>query len=146
MLTFCLCVMLGFMEISKDQYELIADCFAPSRGVVKLSNLDVLNAWLYLVEQGCKWRALPERFGKWQTVYKRVRRWSDNGVLAEVFTQMQQRGIMDIEAAAAYDDGEAGSDGETGSSANAAGFMLDSTIIKVHPDAAGALGKRGLRA
>ena len=137
------------MEISEAQYELIADCFPPSRGAVKLSNLDVLNAWLYMAEQGCKWRALPERFGKWQTVYKRVRRWSDNGILTEVFIQMQQRGIMDIEAAAAYadeidpdkasaDEPGSGEVSDNEDSGNTAAFMLDSTTIKVHANAAGA--------
>ena len=129
------------MEISEAQYELIADCFPSSRGVVKLSNLDVLNAWLYVVVQGCKWRALPERFGKWATVYKRVRRWSDNGVLDEVLTRMQQRGVIDIEAAAAYGS----SDDADSSDGNVAAFMLDSTTIKVHPNAVGALRKKGLR-
>lgn len=32
------------------------------RGNVRLANLDVLSAMLYIAENGCKWRALPERF------------------------------------------------------------------------------------
>ena len=55
-----------------------------SSGNVKLSNLEVLNAFLYVAEYGCKWRGLPERFGKWQAVYRRVRRWSRKGVLDEI--------------------------------------------------------------
>ena len=38
--------------------------------------IDFINAALYVLENGCKWRALPERFGKWYTVYARFRRWS----------------------------------------------------------------------
>ena len=34
------------------------------RGDVSLSNLAVLNAILFVAEQGCKWRGLPKRFGK----------------------------------------------------------------------------------
>ncbi len=44
------------------------------RGNVKISNLDRLNAFLYVAEHGCKWRGLPPRFGKWYTIYKRMNR------------------------------------------------------------------------
>ena len=33
------------------------------RGNVKLSNLQALNAMLYVVENGCKWRGLPKHLG-----------------------------------------------------------------------------------
>ena len=52
------------------------------RGNVRLNNLQVLNAVLYVAEQGCKWRGLPKRFGRWHTIYMRMNRWSKNGVLA----------------------------------------------------------------
>ncbi len=51
------------MEISEAQYRLIEDCLPIQRGNVSLSNLRVLNAILYVAEQGCKWRGLPQRFG-----------------------------------------------------------------------------------
>ena len=41
--------------------------FADARGHVTLDNLHVLNAILYVAEQGCNWRGLPKRFGNWQT-------------------------------------------------------------------------------
>lgn len=44
------------------------------RGNVTLSNLDVLNAILYVAEHGCKWRGLPVRFGNWHTIYTRMNR------------------------------------------------------------------------
>ena len=56
------------MEITKEQYRLIEDCLPRQRGNVSLSNLQVLNAILYVAEQGCKWRGLPKRFGRWHTV------------------------------------------------------------------------------
>ena len=37
------------------------------RGDVRVSNLTVINAILFVTENGCKWRALPPRFGKWRT-------------------------------------------------------------------------------
>jgi len=49
---------------------------------VSLTNLQLLNALLYVAEQGCKWRSLPERYGNWHTIYTRMNRWSKGGVLA----------------------------------------------------------------
>ena len=43
------------MEITEAQYERIAPVFPVQRGNVRLSNLQVLNAMLYVAEQGCKW-------------------------------------------------------------------------------------------
>ncbi len=68
------------MEITEEQYERIKDSLPVQRGNVSLSNLQVLNALLYVAEHGCKWRGLPKRFGNWHTIYTRMNRWSKNGV------------------------------------------------------------------
>src|SRR5271156_1818282 len=73
------------MEITEAQYERIKDALPVQRGIVRLSNLQVLNAVLYVAEQGCKWRGLPKRFGRWHTVYMQMNRWSKSGVLDRVF-------------------------------------------------------------
>jgi transposase len=52
------------MELNEAQYERIKDALPVQRGNVSLSNLQVLNAVLYVAEQGCKWRGLPKRFGR----------------------------------------------------------------------------------
>jgi transposase len=52
------------MEITEGQYERIKDALPVQGGSVCLSNLLVLNAVLYVIEQGCKWRGLPKRFGR----------------------------------------------------------------------------------
>ena len=49
------------MEISEEQYSRIKDSLPVQRGNVSLTNLQVLNAILYVTEQGCKWRGLPKR-------------------------------------------------------------------------------------
>ena len=33
-----------------------------------MTNLQVVSAMLYVAEQGCKWRGLPQRFGNWHTI------------------------------------------------------------------------------
>src|ERR1035437_687085 len=101
------------MEITEAQYERIKDALPVQRGNVRLSNLQVLNAVLYVAEQGCKWRGVPKRFGRWHTIYTRMNRWSKSGVLDCVFEKMQAEQIVRIKIEA---------------------FALDSTSIKVHPD------------
>ncbi len=109
------------MEITEAQYERIAPYLPVQRGNVSLSNLQVLNAILYVAEQGCKWRGLPKRFGNWHTIYTRMNRWSKNGVLDRVFEHLQREQIVRIKLEA---------------------VSMDSTIVKVHPDGTGALKKR----
>ena len=53
----------GVMELTKSQYERIADSLPRQRGNVSLTNLQVLNALLYVTEHGCKWRGLPKHLG-----------------------------------------------------------------------------------
>ena len=108
------------MEITEEQYERIKDGLPVQRGNVSLTNLQVLNAILYVAEQGCKWRGLPKRFGRWHTIYMRMNRWAKNGVLDRVFAQLQLEQIVRIKIEA---------------------FSLDSTSVKVHPDGTGALKK-----
>ena len=82
------------MEITEAQYERIKSYLPTQRGNVRVSNLDVLNAFLYVLEHGCKWRGLPDRFGNWHTIYTRMNRWSKNGVLDRVFRGLQDEGII----------------------------------------------------
>lgn len=108
------------MEITQAQYERIAPYLPVQRGNVEVSNLQVLNAILYVAEHGCKWRGLPRRFGNWHTIYTRMNRWSKSGVLDRVFEQLQRQNIVRVRLEA---------------------VSLDSTIVKVHPDGTGALKK-----
>ena len=108
------------MEITEEQYERIKDSLPVQRGNVSLKNIQVLNAILYVAEQGCKWRGLPKRFGRWHTIYTRMNRWAKSGVLDRVFEQLQNEQIVRIKIEA---------------------LSLDSTSVKVHPDGTGALKK-----
>jgi len=112
------------MEITEAQYQRIASSLPRQRGNVRLPNLQLLNALLYVAEHGCKWRGLPKRFGNWHTIYTRMNRWSKNGVLDQVFEQLQREQIVRIRIEA---------------------VSLDSTTVKVHPDGTGALKKTDRR-
>ena len=108
------------MEITEAQFDRIESELPRQRGNVKVTNLQFLNALLYVAEQGCKWRGLPKRFGPWHTIYTRMNRWSKNGVLDQVFERLQKEQIIRIKIEA---------------------VKMDSTIVKVHPDGTGALKK-----
>jgi transposase len=112
------------MEITEEQYARIKDSLPVQRGNVSLSNLQLLNALLYVAEHGCKWRGLPKRFGNWHTIYTRMNRWSKSGVMDRVFEKLQLEQIVRIRIEA---------------------IALDSTSVKVHPDGTGALKKTGRR-
>jgi transposase len=51
------------MEITETQCQRVASSLPRQRGNVKLDNLQLLNALLYVAEHGCNWRGLPKRFG-----------------------------------------------------------------------------------
>lgn len=53
------------MHLTQQHYERIAHLFPKHRGSLTYSNLDVLNAILYIAENGAKWRRLPSTFGHW---------------------------------------------------------------------------------
>jgi transposase len=112
------------MNLNEAQYSRIEDLLPRQRGNVKISNLQVLNAILYVAEHGCKWRGVPKRFGNWHTIYTRMNRWAKSGVLDRVFTALQTEQMIQIKVEA---------------------VSLDSTIVKVHPDGTGAEKKTDRR-
>ena len=107
-------------SITQAQYDLLHPYLPVQRGNVRVSNLTLINAVLYIAENGCKWRSLPPEFGNWNTIYVRIRRWAENGVLDRLFEALQAHNIIRV-------------------SVDCIG--LDSTSIKVHPDGTGALKK-----
>jgi len=110
------------MTLTTEQFDRIKGYLPIQRGNVKTGNLTFIRALLYVAENGCKWRALPAGYGNWNSVYKKANRWAKGGVLERVFAALQKERIIAITIEV---------------------LALDSTSIKVHPDAHGALKKRG---
>ncbi len=108
------------MEITQQQYEKIEKYLPRQHENVSMSNLQLINAILYVTKNGYKWRALPKKYGNWHTIYVRMYRWSKNGVLQRVFEALELEGIIPIRVEA---------------------VCLDSTSVKVHPDGTGTLKK-----
>ena len=81
-------------------------------GKVAQDNRLFIDAVLWIAKTGAPWRDLPERFGKWNSAWRRFDRWSRKGVWQRVF---EARRDADLEW-----------------------LILDSTVIRAHPCAAGA--------
>lgn len=74
-----------------------------------------VDAVLWIARTGVPWRDLPERFGNWNSPWRRFDRWATKGTWKLVFDALQD---PDLEW-----------------------LILDSTVIRAHPCAAGAKKK-----
>jgi transposase len=110
------------MNLKENQYRQLEKLLPVQRGNVKIDNRRLLAALIYRCENGCSWRALPESFGYWHVIYVRLNRWARNGVLERVYAALAAQGLPVQKA-----------------------YALDSTAVKVHPDAHGARKKTANR-
>jgi transposase len=82
----------------------------------KLSDRMFFEALLYWARTGLPWRDLPDVFGAWDAVYNRFRRWIASGSLKTLFDLLTANPVF----------------------ADIRRVLIDSTIIRAHPHAAGA--------
>ena len=119
--------------LTEELWARIESCFPRPRGrkgkkgfQQKISNRDVFEAVLYRTRTGCPWRDLPTDYGYWHAIYMRWSRW----VRAEV----PQKAMIKLQA-------EQLASGEISSVL----VLLDSTVVRAHQHAAGAIKKRARR-
>ena len=108
-------------ELSEGQWVRIAPMLpgkATDPGRTAADNRLFVNGVLWVLRSGAFWQHLPERYGKWKSVHARFTRWAKKGVWEKVLAEL----IRD------RDNNY---------------LMLDSTLVRVHQQAAG--GKGGLR-
>jgi transposase len=84
-------------------------------GVTAKDNRLFIDAVLWIAKTGAPWRDLPERFGNWNSVWRRFDRWSTKGTWLRIFEEIKD---PDLEW-----------------------LILDSTVIRAHQHAAGAVKK-----
>jgi transposase len=108
--------------IRDDDWDRIKDLL-PGRpgqpGVPAKDNRRFINAVLWIAKTGAPWRDLPERFGNWNSTWRRFDRWARKGRWQKIFEALQD---PDLEW-----------------------LILDSTVIRAHPHAAGAKKKATAR-
>lgn len=77
-----------------------------------------VDAVHWIMRTGAQWRDLPDELGKWNTIYKRFAGWSDKGVWSNLHEYFIEEPDMEW-------------------------LLIDSTVTRAHPCAAGAPKKNG---
>src|SRR5688572_22179608 len=79
-------------DLSDAQWARIQDLVpAPKSGgrPSTVPRREIVNAILYVVGEGIRWRALPHDFPRWQTVYHYFRLWRDDGTWQRIHDQLR---------------------------------------------------------
>jgi transposase len=106
--------------ITDEHWERIKDLLpgqAGDPGVTAKNNRLFIDAVLGIAKTGAPWRDLPERFGNGNSVWRRFDRWSAKGTWLGIVEEIKD---PDLEW-----------------------LILDSTVIRAHQHAAGAVKKEG---
>lgn len=101
------------IKIPNEQWQKIEQFLRSHGGVyIKADTRHFLDAMLWMSRSGAAWRLLPAEYGAWNSAYKRFARWDERGIWQAMFTHFAQDADME-------------------------NVMIDSTIIRAHPCAAG---------
>lgn len=112
-------------RLSDDQYEQLQDLLPPNgqRGGQWKDHRLMIDAILWALSDGGRWRNIPAEFGPWQSVYDRFRNWTRKGLWDKILRRLQARKMRsgDIDWGL---------------------FCIDGTVVRAHQSAAGAPKKK----
>lgn len=106
--------------LTETHYQTISQYLPKPRKPPKYSTRQVVDGILYVLSSGCSWRQLPKEYGNWHTVYTRFKRWSEAGIFGKMIHELHKKKVIDMNV-----------------------VFLDSTTVRAHQSASGALKKRG---
>lgn len=112
---------MSMVTINESQRSRIMSFLLTCNGIYvgnEEKTLRFIEAVLWIVRSGSPWELLPEQYGKWNSVYKRFARWCEREIWQKLHAHFASE--PDLEC-----------------------LLIDSTIIRAHPCAAGAPAKRG---
>jgi transposase len=116
-------------RLSDDQYEQLQDLLPPNgqRGGQWKDHRLMIDAILWALSDGGRWRNIPAEFGPWQSVYDRFRSWTRKGLWDKILRRLQARKMRsgDIDFSL---------------------FCIDGTVVRAHQSAAGAAKKKRRKA
>ena len=111
------------LELSEDQWAKILQ-FLRGRTDLYVGQESecrrFMEAVLWVDRSGAQWRLLPSEYGNWNSIYKRFARWADRGIWKLLHQHLA--GDPDMEY-----------------------FIIDSTVVRAHPCAAGASPKKAAK-
>ena len=115
-------VMDKYYSLTARQYALIEPILLEDKDgrgrKPKISDRHALEGVLYILREGCRWRALPEVFGHWMLVFMRYKRWVERGTLWKILMRLQKSGTLQVSVT-----------------------FMDSSVVRAHRQAAGARKK-----
>jgi transposase len=112
-------------RLSDEQWQKIQDLLPQNgqRGGQWKDHRLMIDAILWALSDGGRWRNVPSEFGPWQSVYDRFRSWTRRGLWDRILRHLQARKMNSGEI-----------DWQL--------FAIDGTVIRAHQSAAGAPGKK----
>jgi len=104
-------------ELTDYQWNQIKDLFPPKTskcGRARRDPRELINAIIWVLRTGAPWCALPGKYGPWHTVYNNFRKWTNEGIIAQIFERFSPKAEETSE------------------------LQIDATYIKAHQHSAGA--------
>jgi transposase len=108
-------------RLSDSQWEQLRDLLPANgrRGGQWKDHRLMLDAILWALSDGGRWRNVPVEFGPWQSVYDRFRRWVRRGLWDKILVRLQARKM-------------------TSGDIDWSLFCIDGSVVRAHQSAAGA--------
>jgi len=86
--------------LTDSEYLEIEKFFPVPRKPRKIPLRQCLEAILYVLSEGCRWRSIPYEYrideSDWNTIYMNFKRWSENGVWHKITAYLHKKHIAQV--------------------------------------------------